>query len=433
MNNRRLNVLIVAKELSPVKGSENAIGWNIVTRLSAYHDLTVMYASGSQFNPRSYVDTLNKYFLTHPPLPGMIFVNIDYPKASRFFNSLNSVFAKVSQIGLPFLFYMSYKYWQKEAYRKARELHDIKRFDIAHQLTQITFREPGFTWKMDIPFIWGPTGGIFNFPHEFYKSLPVRSKVMERIRSLANIYQFNLVSRIKKANRKASVIYSYSKEDGIIMQKRTNGRVTQMLDVGAYLRPHASHHHQDDDPVINGIWCGQLTYRKAPAILLNSLSSDKITRERIRMKIVGTGPLEDYLHKLADELDLKNIEWIREVSHEEVFSLMEQSDFLIHTSLREATSSVIPEALSMGIPVICHDAFGMSIAVSEKCGIKVPLISPEKSVSGFNNAMIKLASEKGLLNELKKGAEERAKEISWDMMAKIIADDYLAVCRNDKS
>jgi glycosyltransferase involved in cell wall biosynthesis len=149
------------------------------------------------------------------------------------------------------------------------------------------------------------------------------------------------------------------------------------------------------------------------------------------LKIIGKGPLEKSLRRMVEGLELKNIEWVREVSHDEIFELMGQADFLIHTSLREATSSVIPEALSMGVPVICHDAFGMSIAVNDTCGIKIPLKSPEHSIVGFNEAMKRLILDRDLLKELKTGASKRAYEISWEVMAETMAKDYLKVSGNN--
>ncbi len=61
------------------------------------------------------------------------------------------------------------------------------------------------------------------------------------------------------------------------------------------------------------------------------------------------------------------------VEHAQVFELMADADFFVHTRIQEATSSVITEALTMGLPAICHDGFGMSVAVTDTCGIKVPL------------------------------------------------------------
>ena len=31
--------------------------------------------------------------------------------------------------------------------------------DLIHQLTSISFREPGFLWRLDKPFVWGPISG----------------------------------------------------------------------------------------------------------------------------------------------------------------------------------------------------------------------------------------------------------------------------------
>jgi len=73
----------------------------------------------------------------------------------------------------------------------------------------------------------------------------------------------------------------------------------------------------------------------------------------------------------------------------------------------------------------------MGIAINETCGIKVPLISPEKSVQGFNDAMTSLILKHDLLARLKKGALNRAEELSWDNMAKTIAYDYRMVVKGD--
>ena len=55
----RLKVLIVAHEFSPEQGSECAVGWNYVTRIAEYHDVTVIYASGSQFKKNELIDEIN--------------------------------------------------------------------------------------------------------------------------------------------------------------------------------------------------------------------------------------------------------------------------------------------------------------------------------------------------------------------------------------
>ena len=92
--------------------------------------------------------------------------------------------------------------------------------------------------------------------------------------------------------------------------------------------------------------------------------------------------------------------------------------------MNEAATSVIMEALSLGLPVICHDASGMGEAVTGLCGIKVPLANPAKSIEGFSNAIQRLVENPELLKRLSGGALDRARELSWDGIAKRISDAY---------
>jgi len=424
--------LIIAHEFSPTKGSESAVGWNLVTRLCKYHDVTVFYASGSQFRNNSYVEVINNYFKTSPPIQGLTCVNIDKPPMSKLLAKFNYVFRKLTPIGLPVLYYWGYNYWQRSVFKKGKSLHQTTNFDIVHQLTQITFREPGYMWKLGIPFVWGPTGGTSTFPNTFRKKLSITSKILISIRSISNFYQFRFVSRISNANKKASVIYSFSKKDAERLKKRATGEIKIMLDVGTYPRPDVAIEGRKDDGILRGIWCGRLSDFKAPGILIEALALSPVTREKIRFIIIGNGGLGESMSTLAKELKLENIEWIKEVDHAKVFELMGQSDFFVHTSIQEATSSVITEALTMGLPVICHDAFGMSIAITDSCGIKVPLVSPVESIEGFHRAMESIVLDKKLLEELKVGAYKRSLEISWDRMAETIANDYMAIVNEKK-
>lgn len=424
---QRLKILISAHEFSPFQGSECSEGWNLVTRLAKYHDITVLYATGSQFENKSYLQAINRYFSDNNPISGLTLINIDQPKVTRLIARINIHFLKVSSIGIPIFYFLGYKFWQKEVYTYAKRLHKTENFRIVHQLTQITFREPGYLWQLGIPFVWGPTGGTTNIPKDFNKLLSWKSKLTEKIRSFSNYYQFNYVSRINKANLRASIIYAFSIDDANNFKKRAKGQIKLMLDAGALIRSERSIQRSKDSTFLTAIWCGQLIERKAPEILLKALSLDHSTKAHLKLIIVGSGPLETSLIKLAKDLNITNIEWIRYVNHAEIFNLMGTADFFIHTSYREATSNVIPEALSMGLPVICHDTNGMSIAINETCGIKIPLKSPEKSINGFSEAMNKLILERDLLKKLKSGAIKRATEISWDKMAETIANDYLGI------
>jgi glycosyltransferase involved in cell wall biosynthesis len=311
-------------------------------------------------------------------------------------------------------------------------LNEIQKFSVVHQLTQITFREPGYLWKLGIPFVWGPTGGTSTFPGSFHRILSFQSRLLDRIRTISLYYQFYFSPRVRKAIKQAATIYVFSRLDEERFKKRANGNVKVMLDVGTYSQIAVKPAVKINQGKLKVIWCGRLDEFKALFILLHSIAGSDLIQQNVTFQIVGSGPLGDSLRHSAKKLHLSNIEWTGRVSHEEVFNLMGKADFFVHTSIREATSSVIPEALSMGLPVICHDAYGMGIAVNDSCGIKIPLVSPERSIACFRSAIEQLVCDRVLLSNLKRGAFRRVSEINWDNMARTISVDYYNIIVSKK-
>jgi glycosyltransferase involved in cell wall biosynthesis len=429
MVSSRLNILVSAHELNPYGGSECAEGWNVVTRLANYHNITVLYASGSQFEPFSYEKGINEYFRIHEKTENLTFIAIPQTRITSLLSSVNrKISGNKSSIGNPFLYFLGYSLWEKKAYSVAKNLCKKTKFDIVHHLTSISFREPGYLWKLDIPFVWGPTGGLSTIPFQYHKFIGYKAYTKEIIRNSINYLQFFYNINIAKALKTSALIYAFSKEDELMFSKRKVDQTKILLDAASFLSTNENKIITPGAIPVKVIWCGELIQRKALEIIFYAIKSEPELMEKISVKIVGGGPREDYYKSLAQTLEInKCIEFVGKVDRKMVFEIMNKSDILIHSSYREGTTHVIPEALSHGLPVICHDINGMSIAVDDRCGIKVPLISPEKSIEGFKEAMMKLVNNPDLLLRLKNGAISRSNELSWDKMAETIAQDYTAI------
>ena len=61
-------------------------------------------------------------------------------------------------------FYSHYKKWQKRTLKIASDIIKQHPIDIIHQLNMIGFREPGYLWQINKPFVWGPVDAKENFP-----------------------------------------------------------------------------------------------------------------------------------------------------------------------------------------------------------------------------------------------------------------------------
>jgi glycosyltransferase involved in cell wall biosynthesis len=79
------------------------------------------------------------------------------------------------------------------------------------------------------------------------------------------------------------------------------------------------------------------------------------------------------------------------------------------------------------LPVICHAIGGMSFAIDESCGFKIPLADRQTSIRVFADAISRLATTPGLLSRLSEGALRRAQSLSWTNLIGEMASVYDAI------
>lgn len=119
------------------------------------------------------------------------------------------------------------------------------------------------------------------------------------------------------------------------------------------------------------------------------------------------------------------VTWHGQLAQRDALAVMSKAHAFFHTSVSEGTSTVVLEALALGMPVVCHDACGMKTAVTDQCGIKVPLENREISIRGFCEAIQRL-NEPRLYNQLANAALERAKALTWDTHCALDVSNFCA-------
>jgi len=142
-----MKVLVSAYACSPYKGSEPGVSWGFVSALAKYHDLWVIVEE------EKFHDGIERYLKENP----------EFSKSVRFF-FLRKHRSRILRKLWPPSYYWYYQRWHKDAFKLAQQLHREVNFDLVHQLTMVGFREPGYLWKLGIPFVWGPVGGMGLFP-----------------------------------------------------------------------------------------------------------------------------------------------------------------------------------------------------------------------------------------------------------------------------
>lgn len=419
-----MKVLINAFAFSPYRGSEAAVGWNIVKELAKLHEVTVLTGAVKDM-PGDYA----RYVAEEGPVAGM---SVEYIRPTLIIRALEWLHRLP---GCWSFYYLAYNLWQRKAYRRARQLCKQRKFDIIHQLNMIGYREPGYLWKLGIPFAWGPVGGAPNEPIAYHSLFSWSGCVKVVLRSAINELQKRICRRAKRAARQASTIWAVTDADYRMIHDLWGVENCQrMIEAGADEGLCGAIHTWDGDSLFRMVWSGIHTSRKALPILLYALARlEPISLDRVRVEVLGEGPETDGWKKLAVKLNVdKCLSWRGRVPRDQALDVMRDSHLLVCPSIKEASSIVVIEAVSLGLPVICHDACGMGIVINEACGMKVPLSSPETSIEGFAAAIRRMIDDPQKVEMLSRGALARAKELTWEAKAREIAVAYARIAQDEK-
>ena len=406
--------MINAFACSPYRGSEAAVGWNIPRELARLHEVTVLCGDLRAERP-NWTD-LTSYGLDRVPF------RVAYVAPTRFISLLERLHRLP---GCWILYYAAYNLWQRRAYRKARELQAEKPFDVVHQLNMIGYREPGYLWKLAVPFVWGPVGGAPNAPGAFLRLFTGTGRLKVGLRTLLNEVQKRLCLRARRAAKRARKIWAVTAADEEMIRSVWGCACTRCAETGLTLPDKAAVavHHLAPGEVLRIVWSGVHTSRKALPILLRALA--KLPRGAVHVDILGGGPETAAWQKLAHALEIEDVlVWHGRVPHDKALQIMASCHVLVFPSLKEGTPHVVAEALSLGLPVVCHDACGMGTLVTETCGVKIPLRDPETSIAGFADALRRLLNRPEQVAALSRGALERAKGLTWAAKAAEISRGY---------
>ena len=414
-----MHILIKAHEISPLRGSECSNGWNLVKGLSDQVKLTVVHAETNQFGTVNYKEEIKTAKLNKD----VDFISVKQPFITRLLSKLNFILSGNNQgTGISILYFFGVYFWELQVYQELKKI-DLSNIDIIHNLNHVSFREPSFLWKLNKPFVWGPTSGIGNIPYEFTKSFSLKFRIIIFLRTVSNFFQTKFSKRIILASKKASKIFYVSREDEIFF-KKLNNKIQYLPDVTIDNPIFDKKQTHKIGKKINIIWVGRIDSIKSLDILLKVFKINPDLRDCFNIKIVGNGLLKEKLQNFCNSNNIYNINWVGQIDRQKVINEMLKSDLLIHTSIKEASATVIMEALSCQLPVICHDAFGMSKIINSKIGFKIPYFSKQKSVNHLNKILVDINKNPVLLFDKSKNIKKEAKKFTSKYIIKEVLLSY---------
>jgi len=109
-----------------------------------------------------------------------------------------------------------------------------------------------------------------------------------------------------------------------------------------------------DRRAIDILGVGALTPLKNYSLFTEVIYELKKNFPQIKASIIGKGEQEYILQENIEKYKLENnLELLGELPHDTVFSYMQKSKILLHTSTYEGQSTVMMEALACGLTIVC--------------------------------------------------------------------------------
>lgn len=395
------SILINAYACSPNMGSEPGMAWNWCVNLAKYCELHII--TEGEFR-----DKIEKVLPTLPQRGNMHF----------YYNPVSKKIREMCWNQGDWRFYKYYKEWQWKTYLIAKDICQNTHIDILHQLNMIGFREPGYLWKIsNIPFVWGPIGGLKQFPTAYLKGCGLKIQLFYRIKNIINIAQIKFDARVNKALNRADLLIS-SIPNSYKAIKKYKGLESIIIPETGCFEYQKDLYRDFTDECLQILWVGKFDFRKQLPLALRAIKATN--NNKIHLNVYGTGNEKQMkeAYTLAKDLQIENmVTWHGNQSNNIIIDAMRKAHIFLFTSINEDTSTVVLEAVSNRLPVICFNTCGMGYVINEKIGRKIPLSNTQQSIHDFAEILNKLESNRSLLEEMSYNCKARQNELSWDKKA----------------
>lgn len=404
---KKTTTLLTCYAVNPYKGSEDGTGWNILMSIAKNNKVIAITRENNQ-------PAIDKYFAENKVehADNIQFEYFDLPYYLRFWKKKSRgalLYFYLWQIGIIFFI-------------KAKKF----KFDIVHHLNFHSDWMPSFLWLLGKPFVWGPIGHHPKIPRDFILNTSGRKGLLiDRLKWYAKCTFWKFSPSLYMTKKKASKILCINSSVEKVLSLPKDKVV--VLPAVATQSPPNLPRITDEFQVIS---IGRFVPLKGFDLTLESFArsyfqQDEVTQSKMRLILIGKGPMKTRLSVLAQELNIDHavtfIDWIDRKDLDQYFA--NASAFLFPS--HEGAGMVVPEALSFGVPTICLDNIGPGESINSSCGFAIKTESRREAIIKLGDALSLLIKDTELQTKLSAGATERFETMfTWDRKGKLISNLY---------
>ena len=399
----RRRVLVSAYACSPLWGSEPEVGWQWVRQLARLHEVVLV---------------THTHFREHiePALAQTgLAVEVHY------FDAGGLGLAPEKQLNSR----LYYVWWQLRLRGTVKRLLRARRFDLIHHLTWGTLRFPSFLGGLGVPLVMGPLGGGESAPARFLADLPLRNRAFDQLRALSLLW-IRLDPLATWGPRRSSLVLCRTKESLQSLPRSLQARASVVPDIASPDVDVSQRPAQGGDgKALPGpcrlLFAGRLLGWKGVSLAVGTVARLVASGRDVQLDIAGDGPLRRFLSRKIEALGLvSRVRLLGAIPRTELLALYARADLFLFPSLHDAGGTVVLEALSRGLPVICLDLGGPPNFIDSRSGVVVSTqgLSREQLEQALADAIAQAIDEPGKLRFLSLGAADHARQQTWDSLVR---------------
>jgi glycosyltransferase involved in cell wall biosynthesis len=293
---------------------------------------------------------------------------------------------------------------------------------VVHQPIPVSAREPSLLFGLGVSVVIGPLNGGMSFPPAFRD---LQGSLSRATLALARGVS-NLANRFLPGKLQANVVLVANERTRRALPQGVSGRVIELVENGVDLATWtAAKPRAGVEGVTRFVFLGRLVDWKAVDVLLEAFQGLR-GAPPCRLEIIGDGVMRPALEALAARLGIAEaVTFTGWLSHAAAAERLRSADSLVLPSLYESGGAVVLEAMATGIPVIACAWGGPTDYLDESCGILVPPTTRDALVSGFREAMSRLARSPELRQAMGRAGRERAvRDFDWERKVDRILEIY---------
>jgi glycosyltransferase involved in cell wall biosynthesis len=407
-----MKLLISSYACAPHRGSEHGVGWNWVTHAHRLgHEVWALVAPNHEESVRRECEGrpelagINWLFVK---VPGWALEQAVEPEWERIYNIL----------------------WQIVATTVARKVAATVPFDAVHHLTWGGVRAPTFLGSLGKPLIVGPLGGGETSPRSLRDAFHLKARIAEMLRDVSNhTIAFNPL--VRHGLTSATAIFTRTPDTARVLSRSMRKKSINFVEVMVErLRPPRPQRLPGPPRLL---FAGRLLYWKGAHIAIEALAGLVRVTPGAQLTIVGKGSEEERLRSAAAVRGVAdNVRFVPWLPQQELFDLYQSHDLFVFPSMHDSGGTVVVEALSFGLPVVCLDIGGPAQIVTPSSGVIVSTAGRNTAqvAATMANEIARLSSSEELLEQLSNGAKTRAAQFAvsdrveafYGMVAEVIAD-----------